>query len=80
MNARVGPALGEAACHAEDAWRSLVRMALVLDSVDLAVTPELAGLIEDVADVSAGFIQLADDFGHAETARRQATRRSGVAA
>jgi hypothetical protein len=70
--ATVGPALGEAACHAEEAFRALVRMALRLDGADIVVTEEVGQVIEAVADMSAGLLQLADDFGRAQVARRRA--------
>ena len=68
----IGPALGEAACHAEEALRALVRMTLRLDAADLAVTGEAADIIEAVADLSSGLTRLADQYSQAEAARRSA--------
>ena len=62
----IGPALGEAACHAEEAFRALVRMALRLDAADLAVTKDVADIIEAVGEISSGLTRLAD-----EAARRR---------
>ena len=72
MRAAIGPAVGESTCHAGDAHRSLVLMALVLDAAGLDVTEEVEALINAVADLYAGLVQLADDFGHAEVTRRRA--------
>ena len=75
--ALIGPALGEAACHAEDASRALIRMAIRLDLAGLEITDEVAEVVETVADLSAAMLQLADDFGHVEISR---LREEGAAA
>jgi hypothetical protein len=74
MSAVIGPALGSAACEAENAFRALARMSLWLDSAGLEVTEEVAAVIADVADIATGMTALADQIGRAEVERRSDLR------
>jgi hypothetical protein len=73
-NQLYGPAIGSASCEVELARRSLYRAALHLDAAGLEFTEVVNTILEDVADLSAGLLQLADAFGHAEAARRMGLR------
>jgi hypothetical protein len=67
-----GSMLGEAACFFRAAHQNLAAGLLRWDAAGLEPTEQVADLVEAVGELSAGAVQLADEYGHAEVHRRAA--------
>jgi hypothetical protein len=73
----IGAALGEAACHAVDAYHALVRMVLVMSEANVYLDEDATDVVEDVGALAEGMIALADAEGHQEVGRLSEVRSSG---
>lgn len=69
MADRTGAALGEAACHAQDAYLALARAVVRLDLAGIEFDEDGADIVDAVGDIADFLRELADEYAHAEVRR-----------